>query len=78
METYQSEHNQPKDIARNVWIKRPDYPSNACLLVSWKRIVCTFQHGRLFSPAIRLLQWRMKLKDASWFPANRMRTLESQ
>jgi hypothetical protein len=49
VETYQPEHHQPKDIPRNVWIKRPDDPSNACLLGS---IVGPFQHSRLLSPAL--------------------------
>src|SRR3954463_6492344 len=41
LETYQPEHNQPKDIARNVRVKRRE---EACLL---GLIVCRFQHGRL-------------------------------
>ena len=46
METYHAEHNQPKDIARNFRIKRPDKPSEACLLVRLERIAwCPLQHG---------------------------------
>jgi len=80
VETYQREHNQPKDIAGNVRIKCPDYSSYTCLLVPLERIACCpFQHGPLLSSALRVVTTGMKRKGAPWFPVRtllRMRTLK--
>ena len=43
--------------------------ADLAFLVLLERIVCPFQHGRLRSPALRLLK-RMKLEGAIWFLAN--------
>jgi hypothetical protein len=64
------EDDRPKKVTRNFGIERPDYPSEACLLVLLKGIAwCPLQHGRLLSPAFGGYNG-MKLKGASWFPAN--------
>ena len=62
--------DRPKNVARNVGIKRPNEPSEAAVLVLLECLGwCPFQHDCL-RLAGSIVNNRMKLEGAIWFRTN--------